>query len=159
MALVHIGFRIVDDDGDTSTMSVKVPQGSLTIAELTEFAEELAVLIDDCIDGAIQQITLAISVSLPGGLQASPVANSEVQRGGLLSFSATGTPYRFSIRVPAFTPSKFAGNTVDDQDSDVTALLLAFTAGLDATGTQVQPCDKYENDLSAYIEGVKSFRH
>ena len=159
MSLVHVGFRIADADGDTSSMSVKVPLGSLTLAELVEFAQELAVLVDDSIDGIIQEITIQTSVSLPGGLQASAVAGSEVQKGGLLSFTAADTPYRWSVRVPALTPSKFTGNIVDDQDSDIAALIAAFEAGLDSTGTQVQPCDKYENDLTAYIEGVKSFRH
>lgn len=159
MSLVHVGFRIADADGDTSSMSVQVPLGALTLAHLVEFAEELAVLIDDSIDGVIQAITVATAVSLPGGLQASPVAGSEVQKGGLLSFVAAGTPYRWSVRVPAMTPAKFTGNLVDDTDSDIAALIAAFEDGLDSSGTTVSPCDKYENDLTAYIEGVKSFRH
>jgi hypothetical protein len=159
MSLVHVGFRIADADGDTSSMSVKVPLAALTLAELVEFAEELAVLIDDSIDGVIQEITIQTSVDLPGGLQASAVAGSEVQKGGLLSFTAADTPYRWSVRVPAMTPAKFTGNVVDDTDDDIIALIAAFEDGLDATGTTVEPCDKYENDLTAYIEGVKSFRH
>ncbi len=159
MSLVHVGYRIADADGDTSSMSIKIPLGTLTLAELVEYAEEMAVLIDDCIDGVIQEITIQTSVSLPGGLQASPIAGCEVQKGALLSFVAAGTPYRFSVRVPAFTPAMFVANAVDGTDDDVIALLAGFTAGLDATGTQVQPCDKYENDLTSYLEGVKSFRH
>ncbi len=159
MSLVHVGFRIADADGDTSSMSVKVPLAALTLAQLVEFAQELAVLIDDSIDGVIQEITVQTSVALPGGLQASAIAGSEVQKGGLLSFTAADTPYRWSIRVPSMTPAKFTGNIVDAVDTQIALLIAAFEDGLDATGTNVSPCDRYENDLVTYIEGVKSFRH
>lgn len=158
MALVHIGYRIRDDDGDTSTMAIVVPLGSLTLAEIEEFSQEFASLLDEVTDGVIEALNVTIGIDLPGGLATTPVTNCEVQKGALMSFTANGTTYRYSVRVPAYTPGKFSGNEVDVTDTDFIAVRDALISGLDATGTQVQPCDKYENDLLSYIEGVKSFR-
>jgi hypothetical protein len=158
MALVHIGYRIRDADGDKSTMAVKVPRGALTLAQIEEFAQEFSVLLNAVIDGVIEAMNVSISMDLPGGLRTTPVANCEVQKGALLSFTANGTEYRYSVRVPSYVPGKFSGNEVDTADVEFIAIRDALVSGLDATGTQVQPCDEYENDLLSFIEGRKSFR-
>lgn len=158
MALVHVGVKMLDDDGDTSTFAVKVPLGALTLAQITGFAQAWATEIDDMTDGKITGLSVIIGVTLPGGLKADPVQYSEVQKGALLSFSAAGTAYRHSIRIPAVTPSKFTGNVLNSADADVAAVITIMEDGVDIGGVDVLPCDKYENDIVAYIEGVKSFR-
>lgn len=158
MALLHIGVSIIDDDGDVSTCVIKVPQGTLTLAEMVEFGQEIATLVDAISDGKITEISLILNLQLPGGLKANPVAFSEVQKGGLFAFSANGTPYRHSVRVPALTPSLFAGNAINTADADVAAFIAAMEDGLDATGTQVQPSNKYEMDIVSLLTAVKSHR-
>ena len=154
MSLVHVGFRISDADGDTSSMSVKVPLAALTLAELVEFAQELAVLIDDSIDGIIQEITIQTSVSLPGGLQGAAVAGSEVQKGGLLSFTAAGTPYRWSVRVPALTPGKFTGITVKQGDE----ILIVAPGGGGFGSPLARPAEDVREDVREGLVSIESAR-
>lgn len=158
MALFHVGYTIRDDDGDTSTLSIKVPRAALTLAQIEEFAEEMAVLVNEIIDGVIDEIRVIASLALPGGLRTDPVAYCEVQKGALFAFSANGTEYRHSVRVPALKPSLFAGNDVTVAQSDVAAFIAGMEDGLDATGTQVEPSNKAEADLESLISAKKSFR-
>jgi len=158
MALVQIGVIVQDDDGDRSSVNVTVPSGTLTLAAIVEFAQDMAALIDACTDGQIVEIHLVIGVSLPEGLKANPVAYSDVEKGALLSFDVAGTEYRHSIRIPAFVESKFAGKAVDDEDVDVAALIAALEDGITEEAQLVAPSNRFELDLGTYIEGIKSFR-
>lgn len=158
MALVHVGLRCLDADGDVSTFAVKLPLGSLTLAQITGFAEGWATEVDDMTDIKIEAINVIIGVDLPGGLKADPVDYSEVQKGALLSFAATGTGYRHSIRIPGVTPSLFTGNALNDANEHVAAVIAIMEDGVDVVGVDIEPCDRYENDIISYIEGVKSFR-
>lgn len=158
MSLVHVGYRVRDADGDTSTFGVKLPLGILTMAELIGFAEQFAAKVDAVIDGVIDSITVSVSVALPGGLATVPEDYCEVQKGALFSFACADTAYRHSLRVPAFCEAKFSGNEVNTGDAQVIAFRAGLITGESVGGTMVEPCDKYENDLESLIEAVKSFR-
>lgn len=158
MSLAIMSFTITDADGDTSTCVVHVPQGTLTLADLTGAMDDYAALIDGLIDGFISNMHLTLSVSVPAGLATSAVANSEVQKGALFQFSAANTPYKYSVRVPSFTPGKFSGNAVNESDQDVIDFLSAMVTGITPVATLVSPSDKYENDITAHVAARKSFR-
>lgn len=158
MALRHFGISILDADGDVSSMEIKTVAGAETLAQLTQYAQDMAVLIEPLTDGAITEIRLVVAIPLPGGLTAIPVANCEVQKGALFTFTASGTAYKHSIRIPAFVPAKFSGKNVNSADADVIVFQTAMLAGLNIGGTVIQPSDKYENDLLAVSSAVKSHR-
>lgn len=161
MSLYNISYSILDGDGDVDTVAVKVIAASHTIAQVQEAAQDLAALIDPIIDGKITGIAITLEASLPGGLKASPVAGSENQRGALFSFNLDGSPYRYSVRLPAFKESLFAGKSVDVEDADVDAFVDAMTGGIavDAGGgATVEPANPFEFELASLANAVKSFR-
>jgi len=154
----HFGFSILDADGDTSSLEIKVPTGAETLAQLTEFGQEMAQLIDGCIDGQITEIRLISTIPLPAPLKDAPVALCEVQKGALFLFGAAGTEYKHSIRFPSWTPSKFTGKEVNQAATNVPELITGLLTGVDCAGLVIPPCDKYANDLTALVTAKKSFR-
>ena len=158
MSLVHIGYRFRDADGDVSTLSIKIKRSVYTLAEIEEFAEEFGDLLDACSDAVIDSVTLSVGLDVPVAWKDNPVAGCDVERGALLAYAVTDTTYRMSYRVPAWKDALFTANAVKADEAVVIALDAAFRLGLDASGTQIQPCNLYELDLSSYISGQKSFR-
>lgn len=158
MALRHFGFSLQDADGDVSSVEIKVPAGAETLAHLTEFGQEMAALIDGCVDAKITEIRLVSTIALPVGLKPNPVPNCEVQKGALFLFNATGSEYKHSIRFPAWTPSKFTGKEVNQVAVNVPELIAGLLTGVDCSGTVLSPSDKHENDLVSLVSAKKSHR-
>lgn len=158
MAISILSFTVRDADGDDKSIPVYWPASSINPADLQDASDTLAVFLDAVIDGQIVAVNVTIGLDLPGGIKGAPVANSEVQKGALLHFTAAGTPYRWSIFVPTWTPAKFSGDAVNNAAAGVSSLTGAIVAGITETSGNVDPSDKYENDLTAYIGGEKRFR-
>ena len=158
MGLILVSFTIRDADGDKTAMPVYIPDTGLVHADVAGFADDYAALLDDCVEGVIDSINITYQHTLPGGLDSTPVANSEVQKGGLIKFGVADTPYTWSMRIPAIIPGKFVADAVDLTDADVLALITAMTAGLTPVATLVSPSNRYELDLDSTLTGVKSFR-
>lgn len=156
--LFNVSMSVLDDDGNTTSYAVKVPAGTLTLAEIREFAQEFCAAVDLVTEVQITSLRVSLEAALPAGIKSSPVASSNIQEGALFSFIAADTSYKYGSRVPGFDQSKFVGREVDDTDTDVQAFLNAMILGLDASGTTVQPSDNYANDLTAYAKAIKSFR-
>lgn len=151
-------FTLRDSDGDTTTEVIHVPDGSATLVELETFGQMAGDLLDAISDGVLDRVVLTVSIPLSGNGKVSPVQFSEVQKGGLFGFSALGTNYRHSVRVPAMTPALFAGNAVDTADADVAAFVTAMETGINVGGKILLPCDKYGNDVQSLISARKSHR-
>lgn len=158
MSLVLFSVQVQDDDGDVDTIPVYMQQGAKTLADLTAFADELALAVDGLTDGQVTGISITINKSLPAGLASAPVANSEVQKGGLFKFKATGTPYTHSVRIPAMNPNLFVGDNVDETDTNVIAFLNLMIVGITPYSILCNPSNKYEMDLASHVVAVKSFR-
>lgn len=154
MAVYLISVAIVDATGDRKTAQVYIDPGTATLAQLTTWAQGLASVLDAVSDGAIQDINLSLSIPLPGGLDDTPVAGTDIQRGALFGFDAANTAYRHSVWVPAFADGSFSGDVVDEANAGV----QAFEDYLTTTVNTIRASDKYGNHLNAEISGVKSFR-
>ncbi|MCZ7545743.1 MAG: hypothetical protein M5R40_20485 [Anaerolineae bacterium] len=118
------------------------------------FAEQLALLIDPLVVGALTRIGVTRDVDLPGGLAASASANADVEEGARFQFR-TENGFFSGLRLPTFDESKIAAGTrgVDLADGDVAAFVAAMEDGLDLSGVggtgTVQPCDARDEDLLA----------
>ena len=157
-ALYNVSYSLLDDDGNTSAYAIKVPEAALTIAEIREFAQEFAAALDLVTEAQITKIAVTLETTIPGGLKATPEAQSNVQEGALFSFIASDTLYKYGSRVPAFQQDYFTGTQVDQTEVDVQAYINAMLLGLDSTGTPVIPSDQYGNDLTTVAKAYKSFR-
>lgn len=151
-----VSISLTDSDGDTNSAPFYLDT-TYTLAEYEGFGQQIAALVDSTSDSKIDAINLTLSIALPGGLKANAVANSENQKGANLAFN-TATRYKHTLRIPALTPAKFSGKSVNTSDADVTALVNAMTAGLTVSGTDMFPRDPYGNDIVSLATAVKSFR-
>ena len=149
--------RIRDEDGDSSTMTVKFPD-SLTITDIIDYADDFLLLVDAVIDGKVEGAGICIGYTLPGGLKASPINNCDVQHGAQFLFRAGGYPVR--LRVPTFKPTMFVAGSkvVDITDSDVLNFRNSISAGLTPDITLVQPSDNRGADIDEWVSGVENFR-
>jgi len=158
MAVTHIGYTLLDAKGKRATTGVKVDSASYTLEELAEYASELGDLIDNITECKVTDCTIYISTEPGASLKGSAVANSDVEEGGLFTFSLASSPYVESIRVPGLVQGKFSGEEVNIVDSDVDAFVDAIVVGLDASGTTVAAVNKFGVNIGALISAVKSFR-
>lgn len=155
MALVNsISFQITDYAGDVKSMPIYFP-ATATIADLNEFVTDFSPLLDAAIDGKITGAEITLQATLPGGLKADPVNGNMVREGALLSYTAAATTFKFSLYVPTWENAGFASNAVL-ATGDYAAVEDALVAG--AVDDAPFPSDRYANDLTAYVGGVRTFR-
>lgn len=148
--IISVGMN--DAAGKRRTFPVWVQDG-YTVAQLQTFINNFVPLLDAVIGAQILDVSVGYTMTVPGGLKGSPDAGSEVRQGALLSYDATGTPYRFSLFVPTWDEAGYTADVVNNTGAYATFI----TNLLNGDGT-VLPCDKYDNDLSAYLGGEQTFR-
>ena len=161
MATYNISYSLLDDDGDTDTFAIKVLAASHTMAQITEAAQDFALLLDEVTGSKIAGIAVTLEASLPGGLKSSPVGTIENQKGATLSFTLDGSPYRDSMRIPGVKVGLFTGKNLNTADTDVDALIDAITGGIVVTadsGATVEPANRFEFEYASLASAVKSFR-
>jgi len=126
---------------------------SEAIADIQTFVTNHAASLDAIVGGVIQSAQVSYALTLPGGLNDTPDDDRPVSRGGLFAFSAAGTAYRSSIYVPTIIPTLVANNgdiaRAGATDTWLTDLL---------SGTEVSLTDKFENVLTAFLEGSRANR-
>lgn len=144
-------YTIKDAKAESSTCEINVPD-NLTLANLSIFAQQMALLIGPLITGAITRIGVALSVDLPGGLDLTPNVGSDVEEGAKFQFRTAGGYYT-GLRIPTFSEALISptGKEVDTEDTDVAAFVAAMISGIDLTGAggtgTVAPTDKREDDV------------
>jgi hypothetical protein len=156
--MYRLWIRILDNDGDTSTATFNIPDTN-DYDDVLEFADAFIPLVDAVVLGEIQEAGISFSLTLPGGLKATPGVGCDVQNGALFSFATTGG-YRTSVRLPSFDTAMYGANSkdVDTEDADVAAFTQAMISGIVATGGTVSPSDYRGDDINALVKAVQSFR-
>lgn len=158
VSLVTASISVLDADGDISTTPINIPLGTLTITQLAGFLQGAATDLDAITEGKLVSINVNLDVDLPSGLKSAPVANSDVQESGLLTYTAANTKYVWSQIIPAFVQGKFSGKNINLADTAVTTFTNRMINGATVASALVQPSDKYENDLQSVKSGTKRFR-
>ncbi len=138
------------------TVGVYVPSTGLAMSDIDSLHDALATAIDGVTDGVVEGSAVTLYPDLPSGLKPTPVAGSDVQEGGLLTLSVTGSNYSEGVRIPAYKSSLQGADGQSIANSGATATLVTLLTG---GGTPaIAASDKFGNDLVAYIAGKKSFR-
>lgn len=157
MANVAFSISIIDADGHSKSVMFQAPLAAQTLVELTTAAQGLATDIDACVDGVLTSITVNVATALPGGIKSSAVANCDIEKGALLTFIASGTPYVWSAYLPTWKNTLLSGDTVTNTGVAAT-LITAITTGIGSGGGLVAFSDRYGNDLTSYKAGSERFR-
>jgi len=158
MAIAIVSIQLQDADGDTKSIPVHLPRGTLTLANFQAFATAFAPLLDAVTAAKINEMTITLPLTLPAGLKTDAVADSEVERGALFNCEAANTTYSHGVFIPAWKSALFTGDEVDLAGTGVAAFRDAFVTGLTDGATPLPPSDKYENDLTALNKATKRFR-
>lgn len=148
-----MSFSLVDDAGRRGQAHIYFPAGA-TLAQLQAYADLVALDLDAITGAKIDAITVTKSLTLVAGLKAAAAANSEVPVGANMAYDAANTPYRHTIRVPALLDTLKVGDSVDDTAQAVIDFNTQITVG----DGVIAPADRYGNDLTAFLDGVVTFR-
>jgi len=152
MADTLLSMAIRDADGDKKRVQVFLPAAT-TQAAIVTFSDSFAALMDAVIGGKIDEISYTISIPVPGGLKADPVADTEVQKGALLSYD-NASRYKWGQYIPTWLDDNFTGDEINPGGTGVSAFLAAYSAGLAGTN----PTNGYSDDLTALAASRKAFR-
>lgn len=164
MAVVLHGLTIQDAKltatgrvRNKQNIAVYVPLGTQTIADITAWNAAFAEAVDNVTEGEIVGATVTLFPDLPGGIKSSPVAGSDVQEGGLITFDLTGSDYTDAVRVPAFLQSLFAADGQTIPDSGATNALVDLLLGVDGV-IDTAASNRFEVEYQGFNTGKKSFR-
>lgn len=154
MALVDVvSFGILDFSGNRKSFPIYIP-ATATLAQANAWIAAGAPILDALIDGLIQDVSITLAGTLPGGLKTSAVAGNTVHEGALWAWDAASTNFEYGDFMPSVANANFVNDEVDFGNADVTdwiAQMISSGAGTEAT-------DRYGNDLTAYLRGRRAFR-
>jgi len=152
---VRFSATILDAMGVTATSVAYLQADSTgTGASLVGAAQTWATDLDAVTAGKITELRVTILAALPGGLKANPVAGSEVEKTGVLNFTADESPHRFGFIIPAIKAGAIAAGRIDLSNADVRALVNLLTA---ATGT-TQYANAANQIITGFADALLSFR-
>jgi hypothetical protein len=149
-----ISFGIVGAQGKSKRVPVYIV-ATANDTEIQAAIDAIAPAMDAAIDGQITDVLVTKAFTLPGGLKSSANDPSHAREGALLSFDAAGTNYTYSVYVPTWEEAGFADDTVLSSGSYAAleaALIASYGAGSRAL------TDPYGNDLTAFLQGKRTFR-
>lgn len=137
-------YTIRDRKNKTSTMCVYLKfdypdiPAQLDLSNAITIAQHVAGLIDAMISGAIVNINLNQSVSLPVGIKTMATSTADVEEKAIFKFS--GAFAESTITIPTFKDSLIidGSDAVDQTDADVVAFIFDMIDG------SLSPLDNYD---------------
>ncbi len=147
-----------DADGDQASVPlyVQYDDATATLSALAAYMAARVAELDAITDAQIVKQALQIQGSLPGGIKVAPVAGSDVERTGLITFNLlTPAGKAYGMDLPGFKTSKFTGDAINLADADVAAWVTAMTT---LGGTMNHLNDLWSSTLASARKGTKSFR-
>ncbi|MDD1679041.1 MAG: hypothetical protein LUO93_07680 [Methanomicrobiales archaeon] len=150
LVLARYTLTIKDADGEKAAFKVfrKIDDANTIVTELAAMAAYRA-LVEAVVDGKIIFEELVLKRAVTAG-KTDPVANSEVEKTGLLNFSLTNSTFTESVDIPAFFLDGFDKNSIIMDDLAVAALTDELTDG------------SYMNEsgvaINEVLDGRKTFR-
>jgi hypothetical protein len=160
MALQLVTFSMTIEDADGERFSMPLyglfNDAVATLANLTAYLQTLAEDVNAVIDGAIVKASFSMGLDTSGwDLRASPVSGSEIERTGLISFNLESSPYSYGVDIPAFAEGFFVGNAIDQEGTEVAALI----AQLEAVSSTFQACEPVSGKSFVEVRSArKTFR-
>jgi hypothetical protein len=154
MALVSvISFGVTDFAGARKSFPIYVPAAT-TLAQAQAWITAGAPILDALIDGKIDDVSITLTGTLPGGLKSSAVSGNTVREGALWAWDPAGTDFEYGDYMPSAANADFVGDVLDDTNTDVTDWIAQMTA----SGAGTEATDRYGNDIVSYIRGRRTFR-
>ncbi|GJQ33882.1 MAG: hypothetical protein HBSAPP04_27210 [Ignavibacteriaceae bacterium] len=153
---VLLSYTIEDDKGKRASCPVYgvFDDATATIASLLAYNSATVSELDAITEGKIISGSMTLYPTLPVGLKASPVANSDVEESGLLTFVTSAYGKAYGQDVPAFIQTAFVDEAIDETDVAV----AAWVSRMITSGTIIHSNNFFQATLSSLRKGRKSFR-
>jgi hypothetical protein len=151
----HLSVQLTDALGVTASVPYYLSiADTQTVAELNTAMAAILTDLDPVTGAAIANATVNISVTLPGGIKATPAAGSEVERGGLFNWSQLGIKYKFGVLVPALKQSVIVNGKINLADAAVST----WNALMSTVGGDVSWVSTGFHDLEVLRDALIVFR-
>lgn len=158
MALQPILLSYTVEDAKGSRASVPIygvfDDATATVSSLLAYNAATVAELDDITEGKVISGSLTLYPTLPEGLKADAVANSDVEEGALFTFVTSAYGKAFGQEVPAFIQSAFVGSDVDETVTEVADWISRMTT----SGTVIHSNNFFQATLSSLRKARKSFR-
>ena len=155
---VLISWTLQDDDGDQASVPLYATydDATVTLSDIVTQAGAFAALLDAITDVQIVKEAVTFYPALPGGLKSEPVASSDVEKTGLLTYNLTSPSGKaFGQDIPGLTLAAFVGDEINLSNTDIEDWITNNTSsGLDIRVTN----NFWTSTLASIRKGVKSFR-
>ncbi len=155
---VLITYTVQDADGDSASVPLYGTFDDVTVdlAALSGYAQARASELNDITDVKPTKISITVYPALPSGMKATPVAGSDVEKTGLLTFNLTSpTGKAYSQDIPGFFDAGFAGDTVNPVGTEIEAWVDSMTS----PSLAVRITNNFwTSTLENLRRGLKSFR-
>jgi hypothetical protein len=152
--LANASFQIEDDKAEITSADIPFKFTGTLISDIATFIAALGVAIDGVTDGAIRKVRVCLLFPLPVGGKAAPVANSDNEETGLITWNVTGSANKYGVDIPAWYPAGFTGGEINLSATNV----ANFTSLLDGPTGTCTPVDRYGNPYTTISQAVKTFR-
>ncbi len=150
-----VEFQITDDNGLVAPASIYATvDTTTTIAALQTELDLWTLAMDGVTDGEITQLNVTLHMTVVAGTKSDPVAESNIQEGGLLTFYQANIKYPESIWVPAFKDSLAVQGKIENEGA--TAGLISVLSTSPHGGVSVT--SKFLNTLISFSRGRTTFR-
>lgn len=152
---VIFGTSIRDADGDRKSLEIAAKVvDTTTLASLQTWVTGTQDFIDLVTEGEIVETTCTIKFTNSGTNKSAAVAGSDVEEGGLVQFSVTGTAYSHSHFIPAIIEAAKVGNNLNLAETNLDNYITRVTSAQNG----VLPTNGYGMSLNEAIKGRKRFR-
>lgn len=147
-------WQIEDDNGLRNAATLYgIIDDATTLAQIQTVCNAVTPKIAAVVDGATTKVSMTMHFAVVGG-NASPVAESNNNEAGNLTFSVNGIKYPFTLNIPNYKDSLAIQGQI--ANTGATATLTAYLVGGPYTGLQFT--DKYLNPLEGFLRGRSTFR-
>jgi len=158
---LQIVFSFIDDKGKRASTAINVPTG-LTFAGAIEFAQDVAVLINNVTTCAVTAANITQPVDISGlGLAPSPGATADVEEKGVFQYTTAGG-FKTSVAIPGWSDLLVVpgSDAIDLTDPDVIAFNGLMLNGITPAvyGILIEPSDTREDDITALDYARERFR-
>lgn len=151
-------YTIIDESGDTATFEIQVPTG-FSIAQYTEFASDMATLVDAILSGKLLSADFCVAGDISGLTGNTVGAASDVEEIGAFLFrSDENRPVIVNVPGINETMVLVGSDELDQTDTDIAAWQTAIEDGLSTAGGTISPCDVGEGDIISTEYARERFR-
>jgi hypothetical protein len=150
MGVVTVGsIGLIDAAGDAKSLALYFDGGN-TFGDVMIYMQEIATLLDACIDAKINSISVTLGITAPGGLKTTPAAGNSVHVGALLGFDVANSNFSQSFFIPSWKNAGFAGKSVLNT-GPYAALITALVTH--TTSVTIGVTSEEAEDVIAFLKG------